>query len=65
MRSRLSDAVGGVAEAPHACTSYQPRPTTLEQGIAHRPEETSLAEARLVHSGSPRNRTIKARSCNL
>jgi hypothetical protein len=45
--------------------SYRPRPTTLEQGIAHRPEETSRAEACLVHSSSPRNRTIKARSCNL
>jgi hypothetical protein len=37
----------------------------MEQGIAHRPEETARAEARLVHSSSPRNRTIKARPCNL
>jgi len=40
---------------PNACTSCPPVPTTLEQRIARRPEETSRAEARLVHSSSPRN----------
>jgi hypothetical protein len=46
-------------------TPCRPKPTTLEQGIAYRPEETSRAEARPVHSSSPRNRTITARSCDL
>src|ERR1700682_3575385 len=40
----------GWRRPPYACTSVRQRPTTLEQGIAHRPEETSRAEARLVHS---------------
>jgi hypothetical protein len=48
----------GWRKIPYACTSYQPRPTTLEQGIAYRLEETSRAEARLVHTSSPRNRPI-------
>ena len=48
---------------PYVFTSFRPRPTTLEQGIARRPEETARAEARLVHSSSPRNRTIEARPC--
>jgi hypothetical protein len=40
-------------------------PPTLEQRIAHRPEETSRAEARPVHSSSTRNLAIQAGSCNL
>jgi hypothetical protein len=38
----------------YACTSYRPIPTSLEQGITHRPEETARTEARLVDSGSPK-----------
>src|SRR5665213_762919 len=44
---------------PHVCTSYRQKPATLEQGIAHRPEEAPRAKARLVHSCSVRNRRIK------
>jgi hypothetical protein len=36
-----------------------------EQRFAHRSEESSRAEARLVHSSSPGNHAIKARPCNL
>jgi hypothetical protein len=49
----------------YARTSYEPGPPALEQGITHRTEEASRAEARLVHTSSPRNRTIKARPSNL
>src|SRR5664279_5379834 len=40
------------------------RGQTLGQRIAHLPEEASRAEARLVYSSSPRNRTIKTRTAN-
>src|SRR5229473_6809753 len=50
----------GGGGASHACTSYRQRPTTLEQGIAYRPEKASRTEARLVHSRSLRDRAIMA-----
>lgn len=40
---------------PYAFTSSRPMPTTLEQRIAYRPDETSRAEA--VWSSSPRRRS--------
>jgi hypothetical protein len=45
MRARKSDAVGGWPRTSYACTSFRPNPTTLEQGIADRSEETIRAQA--------------------
>ena len=41
-RDRATRWAGG-GGLPYACTSYRPTPTTLEQGIADRPEEAARA----------------------